>query len=248
MSARPPASAIRPAPALKTPAPNVRPNFFRVLVGVVARDLRLELRSREALQAMLFYALLIIVIFSFAFQAGGELTARVGGALLWVAFLFAGLVALDRAFQREMPEACLLGFQISPASRTALLAGKFIASFLLMSAIELLLLPLFAIFFNPPPEARWGAIVLVLLAGTWALAASGVYFSALSLHTRYRALLLPLLLLPLVIPALMAMVQATQHLLDGTGEVGYWVRLLVAFDILYTALGLLLAGAVMQTD
>ncbi len=239
-----PLSTASRAAAAERPAPK----FWRVLARVVYRDLKLELRSREALQAMVFYALLIIVIFSFAFDAGQELTSHVGGALLWVAFLFAGLVALDRVFLRELPEASLLGFQISPASRTALLAGKFASSFLLMTAVELLLLPLFAIFFNPPPEARWGAIVLVLLAGTWALAASGTYFSALSLHTRYRTLLLPLLLLPLAIPAIVSMVQATQHLLDGRGMVGYWLRLLIGFDILYTTLGLVLADAVMQTE
>ncbi len=238
-------TASRPGTAAERPP---APKFWRVWARIVLRDIKLELRSREALQAMLFYALLIIIIFSFAFEAGAELTSRVGGALLWVAFLFAGLVALDRVFLRELPEASLLGFQISPASRTALLAGKFTASFLLMIAVELLLLPLFAIFFNPPPEARWGMIILVLLAGTWALAASGTYFSALSLHTRYRALLLPLLLLPLAIPAIVAMVQATQHLLDGQGEVAYWLRLLVGFDILYTTLGLALADVVIQTE
>ncbi len=230
----------------ETATPERLPASARVFARVLARDLRLELRGREALNAMLFYALLIIVIFSFAFEAQSELTIHAGGGLLWVAFLFAGLVALDRAFLREIPEACLTGLRLSPAARPAVLGGKMVSSFLLMTGIELLLLPLFAIFFNVPPGARWGAVIGVLLAGTWALASTGTFFSAMSVHTRYRALLLPLLLLPLAIPAVIAMVQSTQIFLNGGSGAGYWIELLLGFDVIFTCLGLLLADVVLE--
>src|SRR6185312_2042933 len=204
--------------------------------------------GREALLAMGFYALLVIVIFSFAFSADADLTLRAGGSLLWVAILFAAMVALDRAFLRESAEATLSGLQTTPAPGAAILAGKFGSSFLLICAVEAVLLPLFAVLFNAPAHTRWGGIILTALLGTWALAANGTYFSALSLHSRQRGLLLPLLLLPVAIPAILAMVQATQVFLGGPGVANYWCRLLIGYDIIYTALGLGLADLVLEVE
>lgn len=220
----------------------------RVFAAVLRRDLRIELRTREALLAMGFYALLVIVIFSFAFNADADLTARAGGGLLWVAFLFAALVALDRAFLRESAEGTLAGLQTSPAAAAAILGGKFGSSFLLILAMEAVLLPLFAVLFNAPASTRWGGIAATAVLGTWALAANGTYFSAMSVHTRQRGLLLPLLLLPVSIPAILAMVQATQVFLGGIGVANYWLRLLFGYDVIYTLLGLLLADLVLDVE
>lgn len=220
----------------------------RVFFAVLGRDLRLEWRERDAANAMLFYALLVIVIFSFAFADQAALTARIGGGLLWVAFLFAGMLALDRAFAREAPGDCLTGLCVSPASRAAILGGKCAASFVLMLAVECVLLPLFAVIFNPPAATRWAGVILVALLGTWALAATGTYFSALGARARQRALLLPLLLLPVAIPALIAMVQATEVYLNGPGSAGFWLELLLGYDVIFTALGVLLADVVLEVD
>lgn len=246
--ARAPASAnpAETAGALIPPAGN--PSALAVFAATWRRDLRIEWRERQALNAMLFYALLVIVIFSFAFEAQAALTARVGGGLLWVAFLFAGLLALDRAFGRETAGDCLTGLAISPASRAAALAGKFSAAFVLMLAIEGVILPLFTILFNAPPGVRWGGILLTAVLGTWALAATGTYFSALGAHARQRTLLLPLLLLPVAIPAVIAMVQATQLYLNAQGGAAFWLQLLAAYDAIFTALGVLLADVVLEVE
>lgn len=247
----PPAAALPQAEPLAAPTAAALPRpggALRALAATLLRDLKLELREREALNAMLFYALLVIVIFSFAFEAEAQLTLRIGGGLLWVAFLFAGMLALDRAFLREAPGDCLTGLVMSPVSRAAALAGKFAATFLLMLAVEAVLLPLFAVIFNAPASARWGGILVTLLLGTWALAANGTYFSALSSHARQRTLLLPLLLLPVAIPAIIAMVQATQVFLAGTGEAAFWLRLLLGYDVIFTALGALLADVVLEAE
>ncbi|MGH9526676.1 MAG: heme exporter protein CcmB, partial [Terriglobales bacterium] len=228
--------------------PEARPTAAGVFFATWRRDLRIEWRERQALNAMLFYALLVIVIFSFAFEAQASLTVRVGGGLLWVAFLFAALLALDRAFGRETAGDCLTGLVISPASRAAALAGKFAAAFVLMLAIEVILVPLFAVLFNAPPRAEWGGIALTAVLGTWALAATGTYFSALGAHAGQRTLLLPLLLLPVAIPAVIAMVQATQLYLNGRGDAGFWLQLLIAYDAIFTALGVLLADAVLEAE
>ncbi|MGH9474287.1 MAG: heme exporter protein CcmB [Terriglobales bacterium] len=221
---------------------------WRIALAVLQRDFRIEFRTREALLAMAFYALLVLIIFSFAFSANAALTLQVGGGLLWVAILFAALVALDRSFLRESGGASLIGLQISPASRAAILTGKFAASFLLMLALEVILLPLFAVLFNAPRAANWGGIILTALLGTWALAANGTYFSAMSAQTRQRSLLLPLLLLPVSIPAILAMVQATQVYLAGSGMANYWLKLLLGYDVIFTALGLLLADMVLEVE
>ena len=221
---------------------------WRVLRAVAERDLLVEVRTREALLAMGFYALLVLVVFSFAFSADATLTRAVGGGLLWVAFLFAALVALDRGFLRETAEGCLTGLQTAPASRAAVLAGKFAASYVVILGLEALLLPLFAILFNAPAHARWGGVVVTTLLGTWALAANGTYFSAMSVHTRQRGLLLPLLLLPVSIPAILAMVQATQIFLTGDGVANYWLRLLLGYDVIFTALGWMLADTVLDVE
>lgn len=223
-------------------------NDWRIFVAVLRRDLQIELRTREALLAMGFYALLVIVVFSFAFSADASLTARAGGGLLWVAFLFSALVALDRAFLRETAEGTLSGLETSPAPAAAILGGKFASSFLLMLAMELVLLPLFAILFNAPQATRWSGVLLTMVLGTWALAANGTYFSAMSVHTRQRGLLLPLLLLPVSIPAVLAMVQATQVYLAASGMANYWLRLLAGYDVIFTALGLALADVVLAVE
>lgn len=221
---------------------------LKIAAAVAARDLRIELRTREALLAMGFYALLVIVVFSFAFNADAALTLRAGGALLWIAFLFAALVALDRAFLRESGEASLMGLQISPASRSAILAGKFFASLGVILALEVILVPLFAILFNAPPRTEWWGIAATCVLGTWALAANGTYFSAMSAHSRQRGLLLPLLLLPISIPAILAMVEATQVSLAGSGVANYWLKLLTGYDIVFSCLGLLLADTVLEIE
>ena len=221
---------------------------WRIAAAVCARDLRIELRTREALLAMGFYALLVMVIFSFAFSSDASLTLRAGGGLLWVAFLFAALVALDRAFLREAGESSLVGLQIAPASRAAILAGKFAASYAIILGLEAILMPLFAVLFNTPRRADWGGIIVTALLGTWALAANGTYFSAMCAHTRQRALLLPLLLLPVSIPAILAMVQATQVYLTGEGMANYWLQLLIGYDVIFTVLAWALADMVLDIE
>jgi heme exporter protein B len=216
--------------------------------AVLRRDVRIEVRSREALLAMGFYALLVLIVFSFAFSADAELTLRAGGGVLWVAILFAALVALDRGFGREAAEGTLSGLQTSPASAAAIMAGKFGSNLILILGMEVILLPLFAVLFNAPSHTNWGGVTLVAFLGTWALAANGTYFSAMSLHTRQRGLLLPLVLLPVSIPAILAMVQGTQVYLTGEGMANYWLRLLIGYDIIFSALGLALAEAVLAVE
>jgi heme exporter protein B len=245
--------AADPAPVNDTPqhsgsAPGsaAAPRPLAVFAATLRRDLRIELRARDAINAMVFYAVLVIVIFSFAFDPQ-DVRPLLGG-VLWLAFLFSGLVSLDRAFLREIPEGVLAGIRLSPASRAALIAGKCSSSFVFILAIECILLPLFAAFFNVPRTAHWGWISITILLGTWAIAINGGYFSAMSTQTRNRALMLPLLLLPVSLPAILAMVEATQAYISGTAGLGFALKLLFGYDVIFTTLALALADIVLEVE
>ena len=171
----------------------------------VAKDLRLEWRSKDALNAMLFLALLVVVLFSLAFDPTRATAREIAGGVLCVAILFAATSALNQTWARELRGGVLDAQRMSPTPPSALLLGKVLANFLFVSAVEVVLAPLFAIFYNLEIRGDAALLLAILPLGTWALVGNGVFFAALSLRTRSRELLLPLLLFPIFIPALLAM-------------------------------------------
>lgn len=222
--------------------------FLRQSLAVAAKDLRSELRSKEALNASLAFALVILLLFSFAFDPTAETTREISGGLLWLVFAFAGTLILNRSFARELPNDCLDALVASPVPASALFLGKALANLVLLLAVELVSLPVFGIFYN----VRWLPHLLpllgVLVLATWGLAVIGTMFSALTVNLRLRELMLPVLVYPMIIPALMAAMQLTTVLLAGepvTGDNWLWVRLLVAFDLIFTALALVLVETVL---
>lgn len=222
--------------------------FLRQSLAVAAKDLRSELRSKEALNASLAFALVILLLFSFAFDPTAETTREISGGLLWLVFAFAGTLMLNRSFARELPNDCLDALVASPVPASALFLGKALANLVLLLAVELVSLPVFGVFYN----VRWLPHLLpllgVLVLATWGLAVIGTMFSALTVNLRLRELMLPVLVYPMIIPALMAAMQLTTVLLAGepiTGDNWLWVRLLVAFDLIFTALALALVETVL---
>lgn len=222
--------------------------FLRQSLAVAAKDLRSELRSKEALNASLAFALVILLLFSFAFDPTAETTREISGGLLWLVFAFAGTLILNRSFARELPNDCLDALVASPVPASALFLGKALANLVLLLAVELVSLPVFGVFYN----VRWLPHLLpllgVLVLATWGLAVIGTMFSALTVNLRLRELMLPVLVYPMIIPALMAAMQLTTVLLAGepiTGDNWLWVRLLVAFDMIFTALALALVETVL---
>lgn len=222
--------------------------FLRQSLAVAAKDLRSELRSKEALNASLAFALLILLLFSFAFDPTAETTREISGGLLWLVFAFAGTLILNRSFARELPNDCLDALVAAPVPASALFLGKALANLVLLLAVELVSLPVFGVFYN----VRWLPHLLpllgVLVLATWGLAVIGTMFSALTVNLRLRELMLPVLVYPMIIPALMAAMQLTTVLLAGepvTGDNWVWVRLLVAFDLIFTALALALVETVL---
>lgn len=222
--------------------------FLRQTWTVMVKDLRSELRTKEALNASLSFALVILLLFSFAFDPTSDLTREISGGLLWLVFAFAGALILNRSFARELPNDCLDALIASPVSGAALFTGKALASYVLLIAIEAVCLPVFGVFYNVRWTLQPGWLALVLLLASWGIAVVGTVFSALTVNMRLRELMLPMLVYPMLIPCLMAAMQLTTPILAGEpvqGDLLAWVRLLTGFDIIFTALAVVLIDTVL---
>jgi len=223
-------------------------DFMRVCRATLTKDLRLEWRSRDVINAMLFFALLVVVIFSFSFDPTAEESRHIAGGLIWVAFLFAAVVALNQTWARELRNDVLDAYRISPAPANALFLAKAIGNFLFVSILELLMTPLFVVFYNLRVLGSASSLALLAALGTWALVVNGTFFAAISLRTRSREIMLPLLLFPISIPAIIAMVNGTTAILTGEDSARFWLVLLGAYDVVFTTGSMLLFETVLHAE
>jgi heme exporter protein B len=214
----------------------------------LVKDLRIEWRSREAVNSMLFFALLVVVLFSLAFQPRGAFSQEISGGVICVATLFASMSALNQAWAREIRHQVLDAQRMAPTSGAQLFIAKVIANFLFVSVVQLVLAPVFLVFYNLRVQGQAWELALVLPLGTWALVANGTFFAALSIRSRNRELLLPLILFPIFMPALLAMVLATGSILTGDSDPVLWIKLLAGYDIIFTTISLLLFDVVLHAE
>lgn len=214
------------------------------------KELKLEWRSKDALIAMLFFTLLIAVVFSMAFDPTGQptLARAIAGGLLWVGLLFAATSALHGSWDRERRNQVLDAIRMTPAPPSALFLGKALANLIFVVIVELVLGPVFVLFFNLHIVGDWRWFLAILPLGTWALVVNGTFFAALGMRARNRALLLPMVLFPISIPALLAMIQATTAVLAGDSVPTLWVKMLAGYDIAFTTVCLLLFEPVLNAD
>jgi heme exporter protein B len=222
--------------------------FLRQALVIAAKDLRSEMRTKEALNASVAFSLVILLLFSFAFDPTSDQTREIAGGLLWLVFAFAGALILNRSFARELENDCLDALVSSPVSGAALFLGKTLANLCLLLAVELISLPVFGIFYNVRWTEQLGPLLLVIVLATWGLTVVGTLFSALTVNLRLRELMLPMLVYPIMIPALMAAIQLTTPLVAGqplAGDLLNWLKLLVGFDLIYTTLALALVDTVL---
>jgi heme exporter protein B len=222
--------------------------FIRQTFTIAAKDLRSELRTKEALNASMSFAVVILLIVSFAFNPDSETMREMSGGLLWIVFAFAGALILNRSFARELPNDCLDALVASPIPGAALFLGKAIANLVLLLLIELLSLPVFGIFYNVRWTQQAGSLFLVLVLGTWGMTVIGTMFSALTVNLRLRELMMPALVYPMLIPLLMAAMQLTTPLVAGqplSGDLYLWLRLVITVDVIFTALSVTLVDAVL---
>jgi heme exporter protein B len=206
----------------------------RAVAILLGKELRAELRSQELLQTTLIFALIVVVLFSFAFDPTAAESRRFGPGLLWIAFLFAGTLMLNPSFAREQANDTLQALRMAPISAFALLLGKILANFAFLLAAELVLLPVFAVLYNVTMLPVIWRLLLVIVLGTLGIVVTGTVFAALASQARMRELLLPLLLLPVLAPLLIASVEATASLLNDEPALDpTWTVFLAAFDVVF---------------
>jgi heme exporter protein B len=201
---------------------------------LLEKELRTEFRSRELLTSTLVFVLMVLVLFSFTFDPTSGESRRFGAGLLWLALLFAGSLMLHPSFTREQTNDTLAALRMAPLDPVAILAAKILANFCFLLLAEVILLPVFAALYNLHILSVLGPLLLVMALGTLALSTVGTVFSAISSQARMRELLLPLLLLPMMTPALIASAQATAGLLEDSPSLSTaWTAFLVAFDVIF---------------
>jgi heme exporter protein B len=224
------------------------PAFWKASLAILGKDARAERRTKEVLNTSLLFALIVLVVFSFAFEPTSEEARRISGGLLWVAITFAGVLALNRSFARELPNDALMGLLAAPVSPAAIYLGKVLANAAFMFLIELLVLPLFAVFYNVALLEHAAPLAAILILGTWGFAVLGTILAAMTVTVRTRELMLPVLLFPLLAPLLIAMVEATTAVLAGEPWRSYqlWMKTMVAFDVIFTVASLLLVEYVLE--
>ena len=219
-----------------------------VTQSTLLKDLRMEWRSKDAINSMLFFSLLVVVIFSFAFNPTAEESRLIAGGLILVAFLFAAVVALNQTWARELRNQVLDAYRVSPAPANALFLAKALGNFLFVVVLEVLMAPLFVVFYQLRSVGPEWQLMVIALLGTWALVVNGTFFAALSIRTRSREIMLPLILFPISIPALLAMVDATTSILTGDSSPDFWMKMLLVYDVVFTAVCLLLFESVLNAE
>jgi heme exporter protein B len=190
----------------------------------------------------------ILLLFAFAFDPSPDMIVEFGGGLLWIVFVFAGALIVNRAFARELPNDCIDVLVSSPASGASLFLGKATAAFVLLFGIECICLPVFGILYNVTWWRNLSGLLGILALGTWAMACVGVFISALTVNLRLREVMLPMLVYPVLIPAILPAMMLTNTLLTGQpipSDFMVWLRLLIGFNVMFTTLSVYLAETVL---
>jgi len=214
-------------------------SLWRAMLAILAKDIAIELRSKETLSAMLVFALLVAVVFSFALELRVDNARQMAPGILWVAIAFAGVLGINRSFLLEREGACMEGLMLSPQDRSVIYAGKLLGNVLFMLLAEAFILPVLAVLFDVP--IFYPGLWVILFLGTLGLAAAGTLFAAMTVSTRARDIMLPLLLFPVVVPVIIAATKSTGLILDGRplAEAFVWMRLMAAFDIVFVVIAVL---------
>ena len=226
-------------------------SYLGHVLGHLRKDLRIEWRSRDSINGMLFFALLVVVVFSLAFDPTAAVSRQISGGILWVALLFATVTALNQSWTREQNNQVLEAQRMAPAPASTLFLGKAIANMIFVLVVEAILAPVFIVFYNLHVLGNPWLLAIILPLGTWALVVNGTFFAVLGLRTRNRELLLPLLLLPISLPALLEMVQATTGVLTAELDplqINTWITQLAGYDLVYTIVCLFLFDTVLNAE
>jgi len=221
-------------------------NFIKAVTAVVWKDLRAEFRSRELFSAMLVFSLLIILIFNFALELDVKTRQSVTAGVLWSTFAFAGTLGLNRSMAIEKDQGCLDGLLLAPVDRSAIYFGKVISNLVFMLIVEVIVLPVYSILYSV--NLFQPGLLLVILLGSIGYVGVGTLLSAMSVQTRTRDILLPILLFPVAIPVLLAAVKASNGFLTGAevADILVPINLLIAYDVIFIAVAFMVFDSVVE--
>ena len=211
--------------------------FLEQVLAILWKDIRCELRSKQTWMGMGLFALLVLVIFNFAFDLRVDNKAAIAPGALWVAFLFASLLGLGRTMAAEREKGLMDRLLLCPVDRKAIYLAKLLGNLLFIGVVELVALPVFAALFNVPLFA--GSLLPIVLLGTLGIASVGTLFSAIASATQARELLLPLLIFPLIVPVVIGAVRATGALMVPAVNEPPWLGLITAFDVIFLSISML---------
>jgi heme exporter protein B len=222
--------------------------FLRAMGAVVWKDLSAELRSRELISAMLVFALLVILIFNFALDLDPA-TRRdptITAGVLWVIFVFAGTLGLNRSMAVEKDRGCMDGLLLAPVDRSSIYFGKALGNLIFMLMVEIIVLPIYSVLYNV--NLFNPGLLGVILLGSIGYVAVGTLLAAMAVQARTRDILLPILLFPVVLPVILAAVKASTGFLDGSEMelISPWLNLLIAYDIIFSAVAFMVFDYVVE--
>ena len=223
--------------------------FLRTVLTIARKDLVIEARSRELAYTTLFFAISVVLVFSFSFVVEGVALTDAAAGILWVAIAFAGTLALGRTFERERQADTLKALLLSPVERPAIYLGKLVGLLLLMTVVEAVIVPVVGLLFQAPiGRAPW-LLVGLLAAGTLGFAAVGTLFAAMLIRAHSRDVLLPVVLYPITVPLVIAGVRGTAAIFGAEPNLAMaqaWLSMLVFFDAVFLTLALWVFGPVMS--
>jgi heme exporter protein CcmB len=224
-------------------------NVLRVAWLIARKDLTVEARSRELASTTLFFAVSCVLVFSFAFVRDGRAIEGAAAGILWVAIAFAGTLALGRTFERERQSETLRALLLAPVERAAVYLGKLIGLLMLMTAVELVLVPLVGLLFDAPVGRAPLLLAGLVVTGTLGFAAVGTLFAAMLVRAHSRDVLLPILLYPMTVPVIIAGVRGTSAIFGAEPNLELatmWLGILVFFDAVFLVLALWTFAPVMN--
>ncbi len=221
--------------------------YLQAVYAIVRKDVIMELRTKESINAMLVFALLMTVVFSFTFEPGSEYRDEVVGGIFWMCVVFAGTLGLSKSMLSEVQGGNIDAMMLAPIDRSAIFFGKFISNLLLLVFVEAILTPLFTVFYSINIVAS-PTVVLIMFLASYGYALLGTLFSVISVRTKTREVMLPLLLLPIMIPIILAAIMSTNVFILGkpAEEASNWITLMVAFDVIFTAVIFAIFGLVVE--
>lgn len=224
-----------------------RPSFLKATLAIVKKDLAAELRSRELLSAMLVFSMLVIIIFNFALELDIKVRQSVTAGVLWTTFAFAGTLGLNRSMAVEKDRGCMDGLLLAPVDRSAIFFGKALSNLAFMLIVEAIVLPLYAVLYNEVRIFQPDFLGVILL-GSIGYIAVGTLLSAMSVQTRTRDVLLPILLFPVAVPVLLASVKASGGILSNAAfsEILAPLNLLIVYDVVFIAISFMVFDDVVE--